>query len=31
MRELNGIKGFGERRINKYGREILSVINKGRQ
>jgi translin len=30
MRELNGIKGFGERRINKYGREILSIINKGR-
>ncbi len=30
MRELNGIKGFGERRINKYGREILFIINKGR-
>jgi translin len=30
MRELNGVKGFGERRINKYGREILFIINKGR-
>jgi translin len=30
VRELNGIKGFGERRINKYGKEIISIINRGR-
>jgi translin len=30
VRELNGIKGFGERRVNKYGKEIISIINKDR-
>lgn len=29
-KELNGIKGFGERRVNKYGKEIIAVIKKGR-
>ncbi len=29
-KELNGIKGFGERRVNKYGKEIIAIINKGR-
>ena len=28
MKDLNAVKGFGERRINKYGKEILSTINK---
>jgi translin len=27
--DLNAVKGFGERRINKYGKEILNIINKG--
>jgi translin len=26
-RELYAIKGFGERRVNKYGKEIVAVIN----
>ncbi|HUT67796.1 MAG TPA: HRDC domain-containing protein [Dehalococcoidales bacterium] len=30
IRELNGIKGFGERRVNKYGKEIIAIINRGR-
>ena len=30
IRELNAIKGFGERRINKYGKEIIAIINSGR-
>jgi len=30
IRELYGIKGFGERRVNKYGKEIIAIINKGR-
>jgi translin len=29
LKDLNSIKGFGERRINKYGKEILGIINKG--
>ena len=29
-KELYGIKGFGERRVNKYGKEIIAIINKGR-
>jgi translin len=28
LKDLNAIKGFGERRINKYGKEIISVIDK---
>ena len=27
-RELYAIKGFGERRVNKYGKEIIAIINK---
>jgi len=30
IRELYGIKGFGERRVNKYGKEIIAIISKGR-
>jgi translin len=30
IKELNAIKGFGERRINKYGKEIIAIINQGR-
>jgi translin len=30
VKELNAIKGFGERRINKYGKEIIAIINYGR-
>ena len=30
IKELNAIKGFGERRINKYGKEIIAIINYGR-
>ena len=30
IKELYGIKGFGERRVNKYGKEIVAIINKGR-
>ena len=30
IRELSGIKGFGERRTNKYGKEILAIIHRGR-
>ena len=26
-KELNQIVGFGERRVNKYGKEIISIIN----
>jgi translin len=26
-RDLNAIKGFGERRVNKYGKEIIAIIN----
>jgi translin len=29
-RELMGIKGFGERRANKYGKDIIAVIRKAR-
>jgi len=29
IKELYGIKGFGERRVNKYGKDIIKVINKG--
>lgn len=29
IRELYNIKGFGERRVNKYGKDIIRVINKG--
>jgi len=29
-KELNDVKGFGERRVNKYGKEIIAIINKGR-
>jgi translin len=28
VKDLNAIKGFGERRINKYGKEIIGVIDK---
>ncbi len=27
-KDLKTIKGFGERRINKYGKEIIAIINK---
>ena len=27
-RELYAIKGFGERRVNKYGKDIIAIINK---
>ncbi len=27
IKDLNAIKGFGERRINKYGKEIIAIIN----
>jgi len=30
IKELYGIKGFGERRVNKYGKEIIAIIDKGR-
>jgi superfamily II DNA helicase RecQ len=26
-RDLNAVKGFGERRVNKYGKEIIAIIN----
>jgi superfamily II DNA helicase RecQ len=29
-RDLIGIKGFGERRASKYGREIIDIIQRGR-
>jgi translin len=29
-KELYDIKGFGERRINKYGKDIIKIINKGK-
>ncbi len=28
VKELNSIKGFGERRVNKYGKDIINIINK---
>ncbi len=28
IKDLNAIKGFGERRVNKYGKEILNILNK---
>jgi translin len=28
VKDLNSIKGFGERRVNKYGREIIAIINR---
>lgn len=28
LKNLNAVKGFGERRINKYGKEILGIISK---
>jgi translin len=27
VRDLNAIKGFGERRVNKYGKEIIAILN----
>jgi superfamily II DNA helicase RecQ len=27
-KDLNDIAGFGERRVNKYGKEIMGIINK---
>ena len=27
VKDLNAIKGFGERRINKYGKEIIAVVS----
>jgi translin len=27
IKDLNAIKGFGERRINKYGKEIIAIID----
>jgi translin len=30
IKDLTSIKGFGERRVNKYGREIIEIINKKR-
>lgn len=30
IKQLYGIKGFGERRVNKYGKEIIAIINMGR-
>jgi translin len=30
VKQLNSIKGFGERRVNKYGKDIITIINKGR-
>jgi ribonuclease D len=30
IKQLYGIKDFGERRVNKYGKEIIAIINKGR-
>ena len=29
-KDLYSIKGFGQRRVNKYGKEIVAIINKGR-
>jgi len=29
-RDLVGIKGFGERRANKYGKEIIEILKRGR-
>jgi translin len=31
IKELNAIKGFGERRISKYGKEIIAVLNETRE
>jgi translin len=31
VKELNNIKGFGERRVNKYGKEIIAIINRERE
>jgi translin len=31
VKELNNIKGFGERRVNKYGREIIALIKEVRE
>lgn len=31
LKDLNAIKGFGERRINKYGKEIIAIVNKERE
>jgi translin len=31
LKDLNAIKGFGERRVNKYGKEIIAIINKERE
>ncbi len=28
VKDLKAIKGFGERRINKYGREIVTIVNR---
>jgi translin len=30
IKELNAIKGFGERRVNKYGKEIIAIVNRGK-
>ncbi len=31
VRDLVGIKGFGERRANKYGKEIIEILRKGQE
>jgi superfamily II DNA helicase RecQ len=31
LKDLNAVKGFGERRINKYGKEIIAIVNKERE
>jgi translin len=31
LKDLNAVKGFGERRINKYGKEIIAIVNKERK
>jgi translin len=30
IKELNSIKGFGERRVNKYGKDIIAIVNRKR-
>lgn len=30
VRELYAVKGLGERWINKYGKEVVAIVNKGR-
>ena len=31
VKDLNAIKGFGERRINKYGKEVIAIISGKRE